>query len=255
MAKKITRQDKINRRTTRTPNPKYSPDTYGYRSFKLSETQADLIQKIDESTITFLESPAGCGKTFAALYYAVDQLLVNMYDIVVIRTPVESGSDKIGFLPSDLNVKLEPHFASTRVLLNDLLSPGKVESDLDKNIHFKIPNYCLGCTFNNSTVIIDEAQELSPLTMKLLLERIGLNTKMIICGDPTQQYSHSSQRGGLTSALHRFFKTEASELKRDSEGNLIPLYDKVGYHRFTADDMMRSDIVKTVVTAYSIKPL
>lgn len=251
-----TRQKKIDHNQPYTPDPKYS-ESMGIKDIHLTEAQNNLINKINDNTITFVEAPAGTGKTLAALYYAVKNYQVNHDDIVVLRTPVEAGADKIGFLPAGLDDKLEPHFSSTKIILETLLSKGKVEAEMNKKIFFKIPNYCLGCTFSNSIVIIDEAQELSPLILKLLLERIGEHTKVIICGDPTQVYSHSTNRNGLTSAMKRFFETDTSNnLVRDSEThNLVPLYDNICYHRFDINDVVRSDIVKTVLHAYTTNPL
>lgn len=251
-----TRQRKIDGNVPYTPSPKYT-EALGLKNIHLTEAQKELNKKINDNTITFVEAPAGTGKTLAALYYAVENYLTNHDDIVILRTPVEAGSDKIGFLPAGLDDKLEPHFSSTKAILETLLNKGKVEAELNKKIFFKIPNYCLGCTFSRSIVIIDEAQELSPLILKLLLERIGEFTKVIICGDPTQVYSHSTNRNGLTSAMKRFFETDASNnLVRNSEDhNLVPLYDNICYHRFDIEDVVRSEIVKTVLHAYSTNPI
>lgn len=254
--RKNTRSRKTREKQDYTANPKYS-DSLGIDKINLTVPQKELFDKIVDNTITFVEAPAGTGKTLAALYYAVKNYLVNRDDIVVIRTPVEAGTDKIGFLPSDLRDKLEPHFASTRMILDDLLTKGKVDTEMEKKIFFKIPNYCLGCTFSNSVVIIDEAQELPPLILKLLLERIGENTKVIVCGDPSQVYSHSRNRNGLTNAMQRFFRTDEIDgsLIRNLNNNLEPKYDMIAYHRFDVEDIVRSDIVKTVITAYTDKPL
>lgn len=72
--------------------------------------------------------------------------------------------------------------------METLLTKGKVETDMDHRIHFKIPNYCIGSTFDNSLVLIDESQQLPPLILKLLLERTGINSKVVITGDSTQLY-------------------------------------------------------------------
>ena len=185
------------------------------------------------------------GKSFTALYYAVQNYLLNSSDdIIVIRTPVENNSDKIGFLPDTLEAKLEPHFASAKNILETLLTKGKVECDLGKRIHFKVPNYMLGSTLDNSVVIIDEAQALQPLILKLLLERVGINTKVIVLGDPTQLYVNDRSRNALSDAINRFCRT-------NHEGSVVPKYDNIGYFEFNIDDVVRSDIVKTVITAYS----
>ena len=169
---------------------------------------------------------------------------------------VTGNSDRIGFLPAGMTDKLEPHFASAKMILESLLSKGKVETELEKKIFFKVPNFCLGCTFTNSVVLIDEAQSLSPMILKLLLERIGENTKVIICGDSTQVYTKSNGRNGLTNAMERFFETSNGELDRDPVNkNLTPLFDNICYHRFGIEDVVRSEIVKSVLTAYSNKPL
>lgn len=253
--RKNTRQRKIDRNQPYEVNNKFTPEL-GIKDFHLTVSQNELYNKIRDNTITFVEAPAGCGKSFAALYYAVQNYLTNRDDIIVIRTPLEAGEDRIGFLPAGMTDKLEPHFASAKMILESLLSKGKVETELEKKIFFKVPNFCLGCTFTNSVVLIDEAQSLSPMILKLLLERIGENTKVIICGDSTQVYTKSNGRNGLTNAMERFFETSNGELDRDPVNkNLTPLFDNICYHRFGIEDVVRSEIVKSVLTAYSNKPL
>lgn len=210
--------------------------------FILTDVQKDLDAVISSNTITFLEAPAGTGKTSVVLHnYCKKYLMDKGQDILVIRTPVEAGEDKIGFLPDDKKAKLEPHFAAYRKILTDFLGP-KFNADFEKRIVFDIPNYQLGCTWDNKLVIIDEAQQLPSLILKLLLERIGVNTTVVVCGDPSQLYS-AGKRNGLTDAINRF--TVETKDGRASK------YESVGYFKMTADDVMRSDIVKTVIKAYS----
>lgn len=214
----------------------------GIGDFKLTESQSELADKISNNTITFIDSVAGTGKSLGTLYCFVREYLRdNTKRIIVIRTPVEAGGlDKLGFLPDDLASKVEPHFASTRRLLEQLLNKGKVETDLDNRIFFKVPNFELGATWDNSLVFIDEAQQLQPMIMKLLLERIGVNTKVVVAGDSSQLYAmDASQRNGLKDALGRFFTVDKT-----------PKFNEVAYHAFTVDDVQRSEIVKTVIRAY-----
>lgn len=132
-------------------------ETYGFNSFKLTESQAELSSKISNNTLTFVEGVAGSGKSVSILYTFVKEYLRdNTKQIIIIRTPVEAGMDKIGALPNDYKAKVEPHFESTRKLLVDMLSKNKVENDMDHRIHFKIPNYVLGATFDNALVLLDE---------------------------------------------------------------------------------------------------
>lgn len=216
--------------------------SYGIHNFKMTESQQELVDKIQENTITFVDSPAGTGKSTAVLYAFVKEYLRDSTKrIVVIRTPVEAGGlDKIGFLPDSLESKIEPHFASSKKILEQLLNKGKVETDLEHRIKFKIPNFELGATWDNCLVLLDESQQLQPMIMKLLLERIGIGTKVAVIGDGNQLYaSEAAKRNGLTDAINRFF-----------DGNDNPLYDDIAIHRFGIEDVQRSDIVKTVIKAY-----
>lgn len=219
-------------------------DKNGFRNFPLSSSQKDCMDVIKNNVITFVEGPAGSGKSLCALYYAAENYLKNPAEsIIIIRTPVESGSDKVGYLPNDLKSKLEPHFSSTKIILENLLTPEKVQSDLEgnyKRIKFLIPNFALGATYDNCTIIIDEAQMLQPLIMKLLLERTGVNSKVIILGDSTQVYARDTQRNGMLNAMSKFFELASK----------TPLFEDIGYFKFNVDDCMRSDIVKTVLHAY-----
>ena len=225
-------------------------DENGWKKFQLSEAQKSCLKVIDSNIITFIESKAGTGKSFSALYHAVLQYLRDPTQrIIVIRTPMEATiHDKVGFLPSDLSDKLQPHFASTKALLEDLLTPQKVDADINgpyKRIQFLVPNFILGSTIDNATIVLDEAQTLNPVIMKLLLERIGENSKMIVLGDPSQVYSSNKDRQGMRDAISKFFKIDEKGVVGEAK------YDDIGYYQFSIDDCMRSDIVKTVLQAYS----
>lgn len=156
--------------------------------------------------------------------------------------------DKVGYLPSELKDKLEPHFASTKAILESLLTTQKVDADINgphKRIQFLVPNFILGSTIENATIIVDEAQTLNPVIMKLLLERIGVNSKMIVMGDPSQVYSSNKDRQGMRDAIQKFFKLDPV-----TQEVLCPKYSDIGYFKFNINDVMRSDIVKTVLLAY-----
>lgn len=236
----------ITESTAKTQN-KYK-ESYGYKQFELTAKQLEFKNIIKSNILTFCEGPAGVGKTMTALHYAVEEYLKETgMNIIIIRTPVEVGSDKVGFLPSDLKEKLAPHFSSSKILLESLLSPQKVQADMEgpnKRIQFIIPNYLIGSTWDNCLLIVDEAQQIQPLIMKLILERIGVKSKLIVLGDPTQLYTTTKDRHGMRDAMSRFFRENA-------DGELVSKYPDIGYYKFDADDCMRSDIVKTVLKAYS----
>lgn len=212
--------------------------------FTPTASQKQLINTVRQNTLTFVDSPAGSGKSTTILWhFAKEYLLDHSKEIIVVRTPVEFCDDKIGYLPNSLEAKLEVHFASAKKILEDFLGKGRVASDLDQRLHFKIPNYMLGSTLTNSLVLIDEAQQLSPQILKLLLERIGEGSTVVVAGDSNQLFDAKGKRNGLADAIDRFFKIE--------DDWIVSKYDNVGFHEFSIQDIMRSEICKTVVTAYS----
>lgn len=229
-------------------------NNHGIKNVVLSTAQKECIDVIKNNIITFICGYAGTGKTLCALYYAVTEYLKSRENnIIVIRTPVENNTDKIGFLPASLAEKCEPHFVSAKDALDLLLNKEKVDADLknvkNQRIQFKIPNYALGVTFENATIIIDEAQMLQPLIMKLLLERIGKNSKLIILGDQSQIYTKDIARNGLKDALTKFFDYTVIDNQKIIVNE--PKYEDIGYFEFSVEDMQRSDIVKTVIKAYN----
>ena len=243
--KRMSRRDKVEKGEIPTIHRKANTweGSYGFHDFKMTSSQQELIDKINNNTICFVDSPPGTGKSTAVLYAYVKEYLKDPSKrIVVIRTPVEAGGlDKVGFLPDSLEKKLEVHFASSKKILEQLLNKGKVEADLEHRIQFKVPNFELGATWDNCCVLLDECQQLQPMIMKLLLERIGIGTKVAVVGDSRQLYAtDGSKRNGLTDAIGRFF--DSSDKAK---------YDDIAIHRFTVDDVQRSEIVKTVIRAYS----
>jgi phosphate starvation-inducible PhoH-like protein len=213
----------------------------GFNNILLTPSQQELANKIVANDLVFCEGPAGTGKSLTVLHTFVKEYLKDgSKKIIFIRTPVEAGMDKIGALPDGLDAKIEPHFASAKSLLEMLLSKGKVETDLSHRIHFKIPNFVLGATFDNALVCIDEAQQLPPLILKLLLERTGLNTKVVVLGDNSQLYVDSRGRNALLDAIPRFFHKDKTSR-----------FPNVCYHKFEVDDVQRSELVKSVIRAYS----
>lgn len=222
-------------------NQKTYQEGFGINHYQMSPAQKQCQNVIRANTLSFIQGPAGTGKSLGILHYFVQKYLENNnLEIIVIKTPVESsGKDRIGFLPDDLNSKLEPHFAATKKTLCDLLSAGKVESDIGNRIHFMCPNFILGSTLDNALILIEEAQQLEPMIMKLLLERIGKNSVCVVTGDPMQLYTYDKNRNGLTDAVNRFFTDKG-----------VSKYPDVGLFKFKPEDVQRSDIVKIVIEAY-----
>lgn len=240
------RRNKTKVKETPQTNQKYQEGAVEkLKVFTPTQSQKQLINTIRANTLTFVDSPAGSGKSSTVLWHFVKEyLLDSSKEIIVVRTPVEFTDDKLGYLPSDLASKTEVHFASARKILEDFLGKGKVSADFENRIHFTVPNYLLGSTFKNSLVMIDEAQQMSPQILKLLLERIGENCKVVVCGDSNQLFDAKGKRNGLADAIDRFFEI-------DEENYVCAKYADVGFHEFSVEEIMRSQIVKTVVTAYT----
>ena len=235
--RKRTRADKKPVQSARTD------ECNGMRSFNPSFWQKEALEVIENHDITFIDSYAGSGKTSIALYYACQEYLADVNkQIYFVRTPAEMGMDRIGFLPGAANIdeKLGVHFESTKFLLTEFIGKGKFEADLGKRIHFAIPNFALGHTRTETIYVLDECQLLSPLILKLLLERIGHGTKTIVLGSSGQLYT--DDRGGrnaLRDAMSRFFTKDMQKK-----------YEGIGYYKFPIESIMRADIVKDVIQAY-----
>lgn len=236
--RKKTRADKKPTQSNR------ADECYGVRSFTPTIWQKEALDVIAAHDITFVDSVAGVGKSTMALYFACKEYLADVNkQIVFVRTPAEVGPDRIGFLPgaakTDSESKLGPHFESTKALLQDFIGKNKMDADEGKRIFFSVPNFELGKTRENSIYIIDEAQLLQPLILKLLLERIGHGTKTIVLGASGQLYTSDRGRNGLRDAYARFF-TKDMEKK----------YERIGHYKFPLDAIQRADVVRDVIEAY-----
>ena len=242
--KRTTRADKVDE--GRTPTPKQHEIERiedKIKQFTPTPSQKTFINKIRSNTLTVVDAHAGVGKTAACLWYFTQEYLNNpQLNIMVVRTPVELGDDKIGFLPDSASSKIAPHFESTKAILEQFLGKSKVVADLEKRIHFTIPNFILGKTIDNTLILIDECQTISSGVMKLLLERVGKNTKVVVAGCSQQMYTNDKKRNGLNDLIGRFFNKE--------DEDYVSKFNDTAIHQFTIDDVQRSDFVKTVIKAY-----
>lgn len=211
----------------------------GIDNWELSYEQKDLSKIVSMSDMTLVSGKAGVGKTSAILHNFVKEYLQDVNtNIVVIRTPVEAGLDKIGFLPGDASEKLEPHFAPAKNILEQLMSKEKVKCDIGKRIHFHIPNFLLGMTFDNSLIIVSEAQQLPKEVIRLIMERVGNNSKIVFEGDESQKYTTTGVRSGLSHAFEIF-------QKHPTEG--------VDFYEFSGNINMRSDFVGRINKVYELE--
>lgn len=164
-----------------------------------TETQAELLEALEESTTIAAVGPAGTGKTYLAASWAVEKLQAKDYQQVVLARPVLGvGGKTLGFLPGDLNRKLGPWFKATLKILKERLS-GKQFEELRNSGALVLCSFehIRGETYDNAVMIIDEAQSTTVDEMKVFLTRTGENTKVIICGDLDQ----NDLPNGVTSGL------------------------------------------------------
>lgn len=197
-----------------------------------TDTQAHYLNSIKTNILTFGIGPAGTGKTYVAASYAAEALANREIERLIITRPAVEAGEKLGFLPGELEEKFDPYFAPVREILNERLGSGHVEAMLRSNrIIVKPLAYMRGATFKDCVVILDEAQNTTPVQMKLFLTRVGEHAKFIINGDLKQQDVYG--KSGLADAIER-----VGHLK------------SVGVTRFKTEDIVRSGLARLIVEAY-----
>ena len=196
--------------------------------------QVAYLQQIQDHDITFGIGPAGTGKTYLAVASAVDAMSRDRVKrIVLVRPAVEAG-EKLGFLPGDLNQKVDPYLRPLYDALYDLAGYDTVNKMFERGAIEVAPlAYMRGRTLNQSFIILDEAQNTTPEQMKMFLTRIGFGTKAVITGDVTQIDLQHHQKSGLV---------EAQKILKDIKG--------ITMTHFLSQDVVRHPLVQKIVNAY-----
>jgi phosphate starvation-inducible PhoH-like protein len=196
--------------------------------------QVNYLQQIQEHDITFGIGPAGTGKTYLAVASAVDAMTRDRVKrIVLVRPAVEAG-ERLGFLPGDLNQKVDPYLRPLYDALYDLAGYETVNKMFERGAIEVAPlAYMRGRTLNQSFIILDEAQNTTPEQMKMFLTRIGFGTKAVITGDVTQIDLQRHQKSGLV---------EAQKVLKDIKG--------IAMTHFLSGDVVRHPLVQKIVNAY-----
>ena len=164
--------------------------------------------------------------------------------LIFLKNPTEVGDDQIGFLSGDKTDKLAAHYESTKRIFQQFMTANKLENDIASGkIELNIPNYALGATWDNSIILIDEVQLMSPNTVKLLLERAGLNTRIVIMGDVNQTYAIKRRANGLGDLLDRVVPI-------NEEGEREAIVDFIGYVEMTTADNQRSRLSQFITEVY-----
>ncbi len=224
--RKLPRKDLINKIINKNPKQKF-----------LSESQKEYHEILKESEITICTGPAGVGKSYIAMKAAVELLMDhnNSYEKIIIVRPAVEAEEKLGALPGNLEEKLDPYIFPSYYLLNKIIGK-EAREKLKENdiIEVFALAYMRGMNIDNSILIFEEAQNSTPSQMKLLLTRIGFNSKFFISGDidQTDRYKDKTQ-SGLYDATTRF-------------KNL----DKVGTYDFKTDDIIRNPLISKLLDRY-----
>ena len=192
------------------------------------------VQAIFEHDINFGIGPAGTGKTYLAVACAVEALVGEHVErILLVRPAVEAG-EKLGFLPGDMNQKVDPYLRPLYDALNDMLGVERVAKLMERNVIEIAPlAYMRGRTLNNAVTILDESQNTTTTQMKMFLTRIGFGSTAVITGDVTQIDLPKGTRSGLV---------QVSSVLRKVKG--------ISFTWFTSKDVVRHPIVQRIVDAY-----
>ena len=196
--------------------------------------QKKYIEAIRQNTITFGVGPAGTGKTYLAVAMAVRAFRAHEINRIILTRPAVEAGEKLGFLPGDLQNKVDPYLRPLYDALFDMLGSENYQRYLERgNIEVAPLAYMRGRTLDDSFIILDEAQNTTPEQMKMFLTRLGFGSKIVVTGDITQIDLPEGHRSGLI---------EASKI--------IAGVDGVSVHRLTDRDIVRHALVQKIILAY-----
>jgi phosphate starvation-inducible protein PhoH and related proteins len=202
--------------------------------FPRSARQAEYIETMKTYDLVFGLGPAGTGKTYLAVAYGVSLLLSGQIDRIILSRPAVEAGEKLGFLPGDMREKVDPYLRPLYDALHDMLPVEQVQKRMSNGeIEVAPLAFMRGRTLSNAFVILDEAQNTTPIQMKMFLTRLGNNSRMVITGDLTQVDLPSGVLSGLKDAL------------RALEG-----VKEIGYLTFGEEDIVRHSLVAKIVHAY-----
>ena len=196
--------------------------------------QRRYVDAIEKKTVVFGIGPAGTGKTFLAVAMAVRALRDKQGSRIILTRPAIEAGEKLGFLPGDLQSKIDPYLRPLYDALYEMMGPENYQRQLEKGIIEIAPlAYMRGRTLDDSFIILDEAQNTTPEQMKMFLTRLGSNSKAVVTGDLTQTDLPTGQKSGLYMAV------------RILEG-----VDDIAVHAFTNRDVVRHKLVQKIIEAY-----
>jgi phosphate starvation-inducible PhoH-like protein len=197
--------------------------------------QAEYMKLIADNDIVVGIGPAGTGKTYLAVAMAVDALARKRVRRIVLARPAVEAGESLGFLPGDMQAKIDPYLRPLYDALDEMMPFERIQRALEQRVIEVAPlAFMRGRTLGDSFVIVDEAQNATAMQMKMLLTRLGVNSKMVITGDKTQVDLPKREESGLL------------QVER-----ILPGIEGIGFHYFNETDVVRHRLVRDIVKAYA----
>ena len=201
------------------------PKTHGQKKY---------IQNMKDKMIVFGIGPAGTGKTYLAMAMAINAFKNDEVSRIILTRPAIEAGEKLGFLPGDLQSKVDPYLRPLYDALYQIMGAENFVKNMEKGVIEVAPlAYMRGRTLDNAYIILDEAQNTTPAQMKMFLTRIGYGSKVVITGDLTQKDLAYGAVSGLEHAI-----------------NVLKNVDEIGYSYLTSKDVVRHPLVQKIVKAY-----
>jgi phosphate starvation-inducible protein PhoH and related proteins len=199
-----------------------------------STVQTTYMEALARDEMIFALGPAGTGKTYLAVAQAVSQLISGSVDRLILSRPAVEAGERLGFLPGDMKDKVDPYLRPLYDALYDMLPTEQVERRIASGeIEIAPLAFMRGRTLNDAFIILDEAQNTTPLQMKMFLTRFGMRSRMAVCGDPRQVDLPDPTKSGLADAVGRLERVKG-----------------IAVVRFTTADVVRHPLVGRIVEAY-----
>ena len=201
------------------------PKTHGQKAY---------VNAIDKSMIVFGVGPAGTGKTYLAMAKAITAFKNGEVNRIILTRPAIEAGEKLGFLPGDLQSKVDPYLRPLYDALYEIMGPESFAKNMEKGLIEVAPlAYMRGRTLDNAYIVLDEAQNTTPAQMKMFLTRIGFGSKVVVTGDASQKDLPRDAVSGL-----------------DVAAKVLKKIDDIGFCQLTSKDVVRHPLVQQIVQAY-----
>ncbi len=198
--------------------------------------QKRYVDNMRKKMVVFGLGPAGTGKTYLAMAMAITAFLREEVSRIILTRPAIEAGEKLGFLPGDLQSKVDPYLRPLYDALYQIMGPESYNRNSEKGLIEVAPlAYMRGRTLDNAYIILDEAQNTTPAQMKMFLTRIGFGSKAVITGDPSQKDLPKDTVSGLDTAI-----------------KVLEKIDDIGFSYLTGEDVVRHPLVQKIVMAYEV---